>query len=336
MAHNISFTNGKHAFFSRKEIPWHRLGQIVEDALTSEEAIKAAGLDFDVIKCPAYAKFPEGSPERGKLIPSLNATVRTDNWEVLGHVGSRYEVVQNTDAFAFIDGIVGKKLAIFETAGALGKGERIFITAKLPNFIRLKGSDDIIEQYIIISNTHDGSGSVIAGFTPIRVVCNNTLNMAIGRMANKVALRHTKNVHNRLEEAEELLGLYKVYSEEFVEVLQALARKEITQEYKNEFIMDFVFTPSERTIIKNEGIHSENISTQKKNTLSSLNTYMDYGPGQDGHKGSRLWLYNGVTSYLSNGKDYPSAEARFINLIEGTSHKKTQQAFNYLLTDIAQ
>lgn len=124
-------------------------------------------------------------------VPGYFATVRTDTDQVLGMVGKDYKIVQNTDAFTFFDSIVGGDGIMCETAGALGSaGQKIFITAKLPDYIKV-GSDDLIEKYIFLTTTHDGSGSITAAFTPIRVICQNTLSMALSSCSNVVKIRHT-------------------------------------------------------------------------------------------------------------------------------------------------
>ncbi|RWY47382.1 DUF945 domain-containing protein [Mucilaginibacter gilvus] len=182
MAHNLNFNqqNNEYSFFSVKEKAWHNLGRIVDRYPTSAEAIQYAGLDYSVEKRPLFTYDTENHYGETDLIipeikvPNYYATVRTDTEDVLGVVGRDYEIVQNVDAFQFFDAIVGGGDGIlYETAGALGKGERIFITAKLPDYVRV-GKDDLIEQYLFLTTSHNGFGSITAAFTPIRVVCNNS------------------------------------------------------------------------------------------------------------------------------------------------------------------
>lgn len=340
MAHNINYNKltKKHSMFSRKEIPWHGLGQVVEEALTSEEAIVAAGLNYDVAKVNVYADFRklpllstvEQHQKKGELIPNLYATVRTDTREVLGTVGNRYEIVQNLNAFDFIDAIVGSKEAIFETAGALGNGERIFVTAKLPNNIRIKNTDDVIDNYILFTNSHDGSNPVIAGFTPIRVVCNNTLNMALNRLNNNIRLRHTKNVQEKIQIGLELMQLERRYSMEFEEVLNHLASVNITSDDLTTVTQKLLFNNEEIRAIEAEGLQTDKISAKKRNVFNDLEMYIDTGVGQELHRGTALWLYNGISSYYSNAKEYKSKEDRFTNILEGTSNKIVQNSFNLI------
>ncbi len=190
MAHNLNFNDrtGKYSFFSVKEKAWHNLGQIVEENPTSQEAIKFAGLDYEVEKSLLFTKNRGITESQDGLImsnselevPNYFANIRTDNDTVLGVVGKDYQIVQNREAFSFFDSIVGGGEGIlYETAGALGNGERIFITAKLPDYIRVGNGDDITEKYIFLTTSHDGSGSITAAFTPIRIVCQNTLNASL-------------------------------------------------------------------------------------------------------------------------------------------------------------
>ncbi len=154
MAHNINYNEKKqqHSFFSVKEKAWHGLGQIVSDYPTSKEALTFAGLEYTVEKRKLFtfdSANQNGNPEADIIIPEIEvpnyfATVRTDTEQVLGVVGRDYQIVQNVEVFSFFDAIVGGDGIQYETAGALGNGERIFITAKLPDYIEV-GNNDLIE-----------------------------------------------------------------------------------------------------------------------------------------------------------------------------------------------
>lgn len=160
----------------------------MEDYPTAAEALQFAGLDYSVEKRPLFTVdlanlrfINEPDPDAiffgaSSDIPVSNyfATVRTDSDAVLGVVGKDYSVVQNRDAFVFFDSIVGGTDGVlYETAGALGNGERIFITAKLPDYIKV-GRNDLIEQFLFLTTSHDGFGSITASFTPIRICCQNS------------------------------------------------------------------------------------------------------------------------------------------------------------------
>jgi phage/plasmid-like protein (TIGR03299 family) len=238
MAHNLNFNEqtGKHSFFSVKEKAWHNLGQIVQDYPTSKEALQFAGLDYTVAKRKLFTFDSENEAANEDIeikipeiaVPNYFATIRTDNETVLGVVGKDYEVVQNIDAFSFFDAIVGGDGIQYETAGALGKGERIFITAKLPNYIKV-GNDDLIEQYLFLTTSHDGGGSITAAFTPVRIVCNNTLNAALRNHSNAFKIRHTANAKERLEEAHKLMGITNQLSNELERIFNQWAKVRITR-----------------------------------------------------------------------------------------------------------
>jgi phage/plasmid-like protein (TIGR03299 family) len=212
MAHNLNYNqqNNEYSFFSVKQKAWHNLGKIVEKYPTSAEAIQFAGLDYKVEKRPLFTYDTENHyGETDTIIPEIAvpnyyATVRTDTEDVLGVVGRDYEIVQNVDAFQFFDAIVGGGEGILY--GALGKGERIFITAKLPGYIRV-GKEDLIEQYLFLTTSHNGFGSITAAFTPIRIVCNNTLNAALGNHSNAIKIRHTSSANDRIRQAHTLMAL---------------------------------------------------------------------------------------------------------------------------------
>lgn len=160
-------------FYVRKA-PWHGLGTRVEGALNSREALIAAGLNWNVVQRKIFTQ--EGFPVEGYY-----ANLRDKDQKVLGVVTSRYQIVQNREAFAFTDELLGKGVQ-YETAGSLKDGRKTWILARLPKTYRL--AEDKVMPYLVFSNSHDGSGAIKVAMTPIRVVCNNTLNLALQRRKN--------------------------------------------------------------------------------------------------------------------------------------------------------
>lgn len=315
MAHNLNETNGKISFASTEKA-WHGLGQIVKNAMTSKEAIELGGLGYEVIKEQIYADV-DGI---GRIaIPDNFATIRKDTNTPLGVVGNRYEIVQNADAFTFFDAIVGQGQAIFETAGALGKGERIFVTAKMPNYIRIAGTDDITEVYVVLTNTHDGSGAVICGITPVRIVCQNTLRAALRGMVNKVAIRHTKSAEKNLVQAHKLLSITNEYTEKMNQAVNALSLKKVSDAQVKQLIEGLFPSESEGTT------RIENI---RKEVFNSYQT----GVGQEKILGTAWGVLNGITYYTSHAKGYKDADTKFNNLIlDGASSKLVDNAMSMLI-----
>jgi phage/plasmid-like protein (TIGR03299 family) len=179
--------------------------------------IEAAGLGWSVAKEPiAVDRGDKPTDEwwvpRCEEIPGFYATVRQDTREVLGIVGERYRLVQNHEAFTFIDQLLGSSIH-FETAGSLHGGRRVWVLATLPDHVEV-GGDDVC-PYVLLMNSHDGSTAVIAATTPIRVVCQNTLNWGLANARQKFSIRHTEAVTQRVPEARRVLDLSISYYEQF-------------------------------------------------------------------------------------------------------------------------
>ena len=336
MAHNLNYNEetGKHSFFSVKEKAWHGLGQIVEQYPTSAEAIQFAGLDYEVEKRPLFTNMLENDMDNGHSFPKISvpgyyATVRNDNNAVLGVVGKDYEVVQNVDAFTFFDAIVGGDSGIlYETAGALGKGERIFITAKLPGYIRV-GNSDLIEQYLFLTTSHDGFGSITAAFTPIRIVCNNTLNAALRNHTNCIKIRHTANANDRLKQAHTLMAISGTIGTELESVFNHWANVRITDKEVKQLVQ-LAMCPN-KEVLKNlkEGAN-DNLSTTYKNMVESVFEYSQSSPTQQMETtgGTVFGAYNAITGYFQNVRKYKDDEAKFKSIMDGTGKQRAQVAFD--------
>ena len=323
MAHNLATDKktGKVAFASgNNQVAWHKLGQVVEGMMTAEQAIELAQLGYDVVKEPLYVQM-EGS---NILVPNHFATLRNDTKEAFGVVGNNYTIVQNRDAFGFFDSIDGEGAAIYETAGALGIGQKIFITAKMPNdIIKINVVDDVTEMYVVLTSSHDGNGSIIAMITPIRVVCQNTLNAALNNRLRTVRIRHTSSVKERLEQAHEVLGITHVLTQELNECFNYLAKKKVTDAKVTE-LAELIFPSASK---KEEG----EVSTRIENLRNKfLNTYQT-GIGQSQILGTAWGVYNGVTHYLDHEKEYKNDSTKFDSIMGGESYKIAQNALNLLM-----
>lgn len=199
-------------FSSGRQVPWHNLGIIVEEAPTSADAIRLAGLDWRVEQKPLFL-------EDGTKIEGNFANVRSSDNKPLGIVGNKYKIVQNSDAFEFTDALLGEGVR-YETAGSLKDGKVIWLLAKMPETVEILG--DKVEPYMVFTNTHDGSGAVRVCMTPIRVVCNNTLNIALNRAKRVWSARHTGSITNKLDDARETLQFAKQYMDATKETFEEL------------------------------------------------------------------------------------------------------------------
>jgi len=248
MAHEIDTTTGKAAIFVTGEAAWHRLGKVVSNAKTSEEAIKLACLDWQVEQwnLRAMNMVEQGVFEECEVGTHV-ANVRSDTGSLLGIVGSNYRVFQNRQAFDFMDAIVQDKLAMFETAGAIRGGRRVWMLARLPKEIRVAG-DDLVNPYILLTNSHDGSMALRMIPTTVRVVCNNTLNLALRRAASTegLVISHHESLEQRVAEARTKLGVIVSRMDEFADQAQALARKSLNSEELANYFTSLVNGRSEK------------------------------------------------------------------------------------------
>lgn len=336
MAHNINFNSRTqtHSFFSVKEKAWHGLGQVVSDYPTSAEAIKFAGLDYEVEKRPMFIN--ELNPSDGLYIPALEvpnycATVRRDTDQILGVVGNEYQIVQNREAFNFFDAIVGGGDGIlYETAGALGNGERIFITAKLPGYIRVGNGDDVTEKYLFLTTSHDGKGSITAAFTPVRIVCQNTLNAALHNMTSVVRIRHTFGAKERLEQAHKVMGIADTLTNQLEGLFNRWASVRITDKQLKKMIQ-LAMVPNKETLQHLLKGNNDDLSTIYKNTIDRVYSYALSSETQlmETTKGTLFGAYNAVTGYFQNVCSFKDDEAKLKSIVlGGTAQQRVQTTFD--------
>ena len=347
MGHNLNFneSTGRYSFFSVKEKAWHNLGQVVTDYPTSADAIKYAELDYQVVKSPLYTKgndivitakgFETAAPQVS--VPNYYANVRSDNNAVLGVVGKDYHIIQNRDAFNFFDSIVGGKDGIlYETAGALGNGERIFITAKLPGYIRVGNGDDVTEKYLFLTTSHDGSGSITAAFTPVRIVCQNTLNASLKSMTNVVRIKHTSGAKQRLDDAHKVMGLANTLSSQLENIFNEWATVRVSDKEIKKLIQLALCPNKETYDLLKKGAEDE-LSTAYKNIVEDAfaNAMIIDSQQMETTKSTLFGAYNSVTGYYQNVRNFKNDEAKLQSIVMGgTAQTKAQKAFE-LCTDFA-
>jgi phage/plasmid-like protein (TIGR03299 family) len=313
MAHNLNINNGKASMMYVGDAPWHKLGVKLPKLATSVEAIEAAGLDYEVDKRQLYCK-PDGN--RLVEVPRNFCTVRRDTNVVLGIVGDRYTVLQNTDAFTFFDSLVGAGEAIFETAGALGQGESIWLLAKLPGYIRV-GRNDEVKKYLLLTNSHDGSSMVRAKLTPVRVVCNNTLSAALEGAEQEVRIRHTSSAVDRLAQAHKLLGLTNALYQELDLIFNRMNVKRITERQLIEFVTRLIPDNKEATF-----------NTRTENIRSRILELNETGAGAEYSRGSLWGALNAVSEYTDHVQNSTIPEKRLNSAWFGSGEKLKLRAFD--------
>mgnify|MGYP001035110244 CR=1 FL=1 len=212
--------------FYTREKPWHGLGVRVENALSSKDALTAAGLDWKVEQKKIYTGD-------GHAVHGYFANVRSQDNHTLGVVTKRYKIVQNYEAFAFTDALLGKGVR-YETAGSLKDGRKTWILARLSKQYRL--AEDKVIPYLVFSNSHDGSAAIKVAMTPVRVVCNNTLNLALQDADRIWSANHTGDIENKLEDARMTLFMAENYMNGLVKESTRLSHKKISDAETEEYI----------------------------------------------------------------------------------------------------
>lgn len=344
---------------NKKETAWHGLGTHYDRPLTAIEALQGSHADFEVEKRDVFYMHPdlktllEGTNDIpvAKLkelllnIEGKCTTVRADNNASLGIVSNSYGLVQNAHAFDFIDILTtGERKGgtpTIETAGVLGKGERIFITAKFPEQIALNGGNDLIDMYIVFTTSHDGSGSVSCMVTPVRVVCNNTLNMALHDNRGKLSLRHTAHVMNRLdltstdnaERAFKTMKMYDLYKKEFEHRIAELAGKKVNDKQIETILVNSLLGEEARAIYASTGnLQHMDISTRSKNIVEGVLNSIHGGIGQDlATSGTAWWVLNGLTTHFQNEVEWKDDTKKFDAILEGSVAYKMQNVYEALI-----
>ena len=212
--------------FYVRETPWHGLGTKVMEAPASEEALKIAGLDWKVLQEPIYTMGKE-------KIEGFKVNVRDTDRRVLGVVSDRYKIVQNQEAFSFTDELLGEGVR-YETAGSLQNGRKVWLLARMPHEYIISG--ERITPYLVFFNSHDGSGAIKAALTPIRVVCQNTLNLALSTAKRSWSMIHTGNIQGKIQEARDALFLAEKYMDSLGKEFESLRKKKLSDKQVQEYI----------------------------------------------------------------------------------------------------
>lgn len=357
MAHEIEIKEGVASFAEngRNERAWHKLGQVVDGRMRVAEALKLCHADYNVKLQPIAALNDEimSAIHNGEMIEAdrllsliigdTRATMRMDTSKPLGIVSDSYGIVQNEDAFKFVDLFcTGKfddteKEPVIETCGVLGKGERVFITAKLPKQICLDAKrEDLIELYVVFTTSHDGSGAVKCMVTPIRVVCNNTLNMAMGNNIGRMSFRHSAHVMTRLDLLKEenakfaydALGMAAVYTNALKENFDHLRNIRVSEKDLERIIAEVTLADKAKKVyLETKNIDHEDIPTRSKNNFYALKKACEEGIGQKRlESGNGLWAINGITTYFQNTIGYKSDEVKLDSVLGGNVYSKVNKA----------
>ena len=306
------------SMFSVRETPWHGLGVVLDRApATIAEAIEASGLGWRVEREPIAvdrgdaATVDDWWEPRCEEIPGYYATVRQDTRSVLGIVGERYRIVQNHEAFQFVDQLLGSSLH-FETAGSLNGGRRVWVLATLPEHVEVGG--DPVRPFVLLMNSHDGSTAVIAATTPVRVVCMNTLNWGLERARQRFSIRHTEQISRRVHEARRVLDLSIDYYAQFRAVGNRLASERCSERQLQKVLDELYPSGTEDSLTDRARKGRE----QVKDRIVDL---FLRGETQGNAPGSKWAAVNAIVEYSDWHRPIRQSGERFARAVDDGAHK---------------
>jgi len=288
MAHAIENMNGQDCTFYVGETPWHGLGKALNKAPTVEEAIIAGGMDWEVGLKDLYT-------EDGQPVPARATYRKTDN-SVLGVVGPRYTPLQNSEAFDWFQPFIDAGECALHTAGSLHNGQKIWVLAQLnrDNSEIVRG--DEVSKFILLSNSHDGTTAIRVGYTPIRVVCANTMAMAHSKTSGSklLRIRHTRSSKINLENVRDIMDNINMEFEATAEQFKFLASKNFNQVDINRYV---------KKMMDIEGTVDADIKTRTRNIMDEILGLIE-GPKQSGEGVRGTWwaAMNGYNEYLNYHK----------------------------------
>lgn len=302
------------------ETPWHGLGQKIDTAPTSEEAIKLAKLDWDVVPKPIY-------DESGREILGFKVNQRSSDNKNLGIVTNRYKIVQNREAFAFTDALLGEGVR-YETAGSLSSGRRVWMLARLENTTLC---EENIDPFLVFSNCHDGTGAVRVAITPVRVVCQNTLNLALDQASRHWSCAHKGDIQGKLEEARYTLESADRYMKALEEEFGELKLKKVTEDQVRA-MTDELLKAEFKDLVQKATVDAKVVSIKdyvrqqkfedklNKKKKDILDIYFDK-PDLKGTEHTAFRFINAVSDYATHTTDHKNTknyqENLFMSVVDG-------------------
>jgi phage/plasmid-like protein (TIGR03299 family) len=312
MAHNLEQRDGQASmFYVGTDVPWHQLGKQLNKPATAAEAMEAARLDYTVVKRPMKAII---NGHKYSDVPNAFATVRSDTNVVLGVVGQRYEPVQNRDAFNFFDPLIDRDEAVYHTCGVLGRGEKIWLLAKLPDYIKVGPKKDPVEKFVLLYNSHDGSSHIRVKMTPIRVVCNNTLTAALSGTESEVRIKHTQSAQDKLQEAHQILGLTNQLYAQLDFIFNRMALRKVTGSQLVEYV---------KTLIP-DNPQAEN-NTRTENMRNHIISLHDTVEDAKQHRGTLFGAINSVSEYVDHYSSQKDASKQLRSIWFGGSGEQLKR-----------
>lgn len=326
MAHMIDTSNNRNNMAYIGKTPWHGLGQVMPEDADIDQWRIAAGLDWEIEKRAVFHGIVDSNGKKhASVIKGRKALVRSDTQACLSIMSDRYKVVQPGEILEFYRELVDGSMFSIETAGSLKGGQKIWALARGNMDLRVMGQD-LIKPYLLLATACDGTMSTVGDFTTVRVVCNNTLTMAVGSNGGKASIRVP---HSRTFDADEMKAELGLVEERFTTLgddIDVLAGRKVTDEEAIQyFIAQYAKTDDEDKVTNEKHL---------KNVTAKLMRLYRQGPGAElaSAKGTAWGLVNAVTHYEDFDSKARSNENRFNSAQFGVAANRKTAAFNNALT----
>jgi phage/plasmid-like protein (TIGR03299 family) len=306
------------SMFSVRDEPWHGLGVVLEQPPTTiAAAIELSGLGWRVEREPIAvdrgdaATVDDWWEPRCEEISGYWANVRQDTRQVLGIVGDRYRIVQNIEAFQFVDQLIGSAMH-FETAGSLHGGRKVWVLARLPEHVEIGG--DPVRCYVLLMNSHDGSTAVVAASTPVRVVCQNTLNWGLARAHQRYSIRHTDKIREHVHQARQVLDISIDYYEQFKHTGDRLASQRISEGQLRRVLDELYPTGTEDAA-------TDRSRRSREQTKQRITELFLHGDTQGNAPGSKWAAVNAIIEHADWIRPLNAGSERFARVIDDGGRK---------------
>jgi phage/plasmid-like protein (TIGR03299 family) len=305
--------------------PWSVRGTDMRRGATKEKLMVKAGLDWSVDLRPVSTTAVVGGKELAIDVPENRAVVRSSDGKVLGIVGRRYRTVDNLDMFELGEMIVDQGGAVWDSAGSIRDGRRVFCSMHLPARQILVGGEDPVNLHLLIHNSHDGSTGLGGFVTPVRAVCCNTLALAIRGAKHSFTVTHSGDIPVKLEDARRVLQISFAYSDRFAAEVERMNEQDYTDRQFTELVAQL--------------LPAKDPAKPKPAVLEarrSLIETRDSSPTLDGIRGTRWGAFNAVAEWSEwvrptrTIKGVDLSEAKFVQVVEGQVADIRQRAFDRL------
>ena len=304
----------------QRQVPWARIGTGVDGAMTAEEAIERAGLDWEVELAPVFHKIPDPNGKSGafieKQVKDRFVVRRKDTWDDFGTVGSHYHPFQNREAFEFCDYLVESGEAKYTFAGKAKNGRQVVLVMQFPDGLQVAG-EDAHDLYALLRTSHDGTKAISIAVTPVRHACTNVMSLSLYSpgIKQRWAVQHTSTVQGKLEEARDTLKLTSRYAEEFKKAADQLAATDMA-------IAEF------ETVLKK--ILPDRPKTPE--VIGRIQGLLQNSPNiRDEHRATAWGGMNAITEYFDWKRDTRSPEAKFLATMDGVNNQMRNRAATLLL-----